>query len=165
MTTNRRRRAWADSFLNTTISSGADSTPKDLLSDLPPMTTKTVARLIGRLLIVPDDRDASVDTVQSIAMGIGVAAEEAFTAGIVPDPDSTSEYPPRGWLWVTTAVMAHNNSSGTLQGFHYPEIIFDVGSNRIVDKGICYLAMSNNIADGTPVIVRVIGRIRAICLT
>ncbi len=150
--------------MDTTITSGADATPRDLLGDLPDVNVKTVTRLIGRLLVYPEDRNATLDSVQRVDLGIGVASEEAFLAGVVPDPDFSSEYPARGWLWVTTAVMVHNNASGTVEDWFYPEILFDVGANRVVDKGRLFLAISNNLSDGSARSVRVTGRIRSLIL-
>jgi len=164
MTTPRRPRAWGDLLVNRIVASGADATPDDLLADFPEIFVKTVVRSIGRLLVFPDDRNATFDSVQRLDLGIGVAAEEAFLAGIVPDPDVGKEYPALGWIYRATGVMVSNNSSGTLEGYHYPELLWDTGANRKVDKGRLYLTMSNNIVDGTPATVRVAGLVRSLML-
>ena len=115
--------------------------------------------------MVPDDRNATDDTVQQIDVGIGVGSQEAFTAGVVPDPNVQADYPTIGWLYITTKMMVINNSSGTLEGFHFPEWHFDVGANRKVDKGVLYLAVHNTGADGGGAQIRIIGRVRSLCLT
>ncbi len=164
MTTNRRRRAWNDVLVNRIITSGSGTAPIDLLVDAPPRDVATVVRLIGDFTVLPDDRNAAIDSVMQIDLGVGVASDEAFVATVVPDPNVQAEYPALGWLYVTTMVMSINNSSGTVESYTFPTIHFDVGANRKVDKGTLYLAVNNTLADGSGISVRFIGRMRSLCL-
>ena len=165
MTTQRRRRAWCDVLINRATSSGTQDTPIDLLVDFPATDVKTVTRLIGDIAFFPDDRNAAIDGVMQIDLGIGVGSQEAFTALVVPDPNVQAEYPTIGWLYITTRVVIFNNSSGTTERLIVPEIHFDVGANRKVDKGILYLVWNNTVADATGFTVRAVGRVRSLCLT
>ena len=162
--TQRRPRDWADTIMNITLADGGLFTPLDLLFDLPPAATKTVARLIGSLTILNDDVSEQVNGVTRVDMGIGVASLEAFTAGVVPDPSASQDYPTRGWLWVETAVVIQNNVTASRGFWQYPWVKFDVGASRKVDKGVLYFTMNNNAAAGTSLTVRIVGRIRAVCL-
>ena len=165
MTTPRRRRAWRDIRINLSLNSGAGITPIDLLVDAPDIDVSTVTRIIGDLVAFPDDRNAAVDGVAQLDLGIGVVSQEAFTAGVVPDPNVQAEYPTLGWVYITTQVVIMNNSSGTTEFIHVPEWHFDIGSNRKVDKGILCCSMENTLADGTGYTIRVVGRMRSLCLT
>ena len=163
--TMRRPRAWADAFINVTIADGADTAPIDLLVGVVnKLDTFTAIRIIGRLLVYPASIASAVTAAQRVAIGIGVTALEAFSAGAVPDPDG-SEYPPRGWLFAESAIMIDQQSSGTVESWHYPEFKFDVGAMRKVDKGVLFCTFSNNNVVGTGNTVRVSGRIRVLCLT
>jgi len=164
MTSQRRPRAWADILVNQASSSGSAGTPVDLLVDLPTMTRTTVARIIGDFMAFPDDRNATSDAVMQIDMGIGVASQEAFTAQIVPDPNVQAEYPALGWLYATTQMVLFNNSSGTTEAIVVPVWHFDIRANRKVDKGVLYMTWNNTAADGTGFTVRLVGRLRSLCL-
>ncbi len=165
MTTRRRPRAWSDTLVNRIIASGSGTAPIDLLLQLAASDTKTAVRLIGDFVAFPDDRNASVDGVAEIDMGVGVAASEAFIATVVPDPNNQADYPTLGWLYATTKFVIFNNSSGTTEKLFIPEWHFDIRANRKVDKGVLYLAINNTNADAAGYDVRVVGRVRALCLT
>ena len=165
MTTKRRRRAWCDILINQSVGSNQQSVPVDILADFPDVDVKTVTRLIGDLTPFPDDRNATNEGVMQIDLGIGVGSLEAFTAAIVPDPNVQADYPTIGWLYVSTRIVIQNNSTGTNEIIHIPEFHFDVGANRKVDKGVLYAVWNNTAADGTGYPIRLVGRIRALCLT
>ena len=165
MTTQRRRRAWCDILINLAMTNNASIVPVDLLVDFPDVDVKTVTRIIGDLTVFPDDRNGAIDSVQQVDVGIGVGSQEAFSAGVVPDPNVQAEYPTIGWLYITTQVLVWNNSSGTNEVAHIPTWHFDIGSNRKVDKGVLWLAAHNTGADGSGLNVRMIGRVRSLCLT
>ena len=140
-------------------------TPLDILVDLgvSRLDTVTIVRLVGQMAVFPDIPIVSTTSNQIIDVGIGVASEQAFTAGAVPQPDQTDEYPARGWLYVATKSLFRGNLDTT--GEHYPTWEFDIRSMRKIDKGRLYLAAGNGLGDGTPIVVRFQGRIRALCLT
>jgi len=164
MTTQRRRRTWADRTVDLLIASAGQTIPIDLLSDLPTTDVKTVTRLIGKLTATYSDPDAAVTSVQRIDMGIGVAAQEAFSAGIVPDPATQADYPALGWLWVGTMTTMKVNASGTTESFHVPEERWDIGAQRKVDKGVLYFVADNTLISASGASIRITGRIRSLVL-
>ncbi len=164
MTTQRRPRSWTDILINRSITSGSASIALDLLVDAPARDVSTVIRIIGDIAAFPDDRNAAIDGVMEIDLGIGVCSREAFVANVVPDPNVQAEYPSLGWLYITSQFVIQNNAGGTLEGFVYPQWHFDVGANRKVDKGVLYAAINNTVSDDTGFTVRVVGRLRALSL-
>ena len=138
--------------------------PIDLLVDLPENDVKTVTRLIGRLTVIPSDPNAAVTSAMRVDMGIGVASQEAFTAGIVPDPNVQADYPTQGWLWIDSPTIVFVNGSGTTESWLYPMIQFDIGAQRKVDKGVIYFVANNTLIVSAGISVRVVGRIRALVL-
>ena len=165
MTTQRRRRAWSDVIVNQVVLSGNQSSPIDLLVDLPDNPVKTAVRLIGDLTAFPDDRNAATDGVMQIDLGIGVGSTEAFSAAVMPDPQVQADYPTLGWLYISSRIIIFNNSSGTTEKMHVAEFHFDIRANWKVDRGTLYAVWHNTLADATGYTVRMAGRIRSLCLT
>ena len=165
---SNRPRAWADININDTIlaSDGLMSPPLDLLANAPSSDTITAVRLIGFIQVLPQDASLNVQAQQRVTVGIGVTSLEAFTAAVLPDPGVDNEFPPRGWLYKATRVLAFQNSSTFgVEDYVYPSFNFDVRAARRIDKGVLFLAIQNRDIFGTPMIVRVTGLIRALCLT
>ncbi len=105
-----------------------------------------------------------VDSLSIVDVGIGVTAVDAFlTAGAVPNPSGSDNYPPRGWLYVATQPVAQQaESAGVLNSV--ARFQFDLGAMRKIDKGVLFLTIiQNNILVGGS--MRVIGRTRVLCLT
>ena len=164
MTTPRRERLWLDELLNIQIGTTGTMTVVDLLANLDPAKTNvTVVRQLIDLTLYPDGLGQDVDGVQQLDLGIGVVSEEAFGAGVVPDPNQETEYPRDGWLWVRRMVTT--NQGGT-SGAHYESrhIDDDSRSQRKVDRGVLFLAGENSVSSGVGFTCRLSGRIRTLVL-
>ena len=163
-----RPRAWGDTLVEFAIASaGVVSTPLNLLTTLSPSDTITVARLIGHLTVLPTSLISTGNHVTNIDMGIGVASIEAFaaTAGL-PLPSIAADVPIRGWLWRERLTMAHHNDDGTEDSYvKWPEVRFDLGAMRKVDRGVLYFHAIVSLSGGTFVSITVHGLIRAMCIT
>ena len=146
------------------VATADNSVPIDLGIQQVDKDVKTAVRIIGDLSAFPDDRNAAVDGVMQVEGGIGVASEEAFTAQVVPNPNSQSEYPALGWLYVSSQILIFNNSSGTVESYLFPVWHFDIRANRKVDRGRLYYVWDNTVADATGFSTRLVGRIRTLFL-
>ncbi len=157
-----RTRVWADLIFSNIIADGANMPALDVLFDLAPnpIDTITVARLVGYLTITPD-LPASLNATQRVDIGIGVVAEKSMSGVLTPQPDISTDYPARGWMYAATKWV----SQSTTVGFVYPQWEFDIRTMRKVDKGILFIGAGSNNVDGTAFSVRLGGRIRALCLT
>ncbi len=161
--------AWADSLFNISlITEGAGNVSGDLLATLTPSDTITVMRLIIHLTLMPQNLSDNIDGTVAVDLGIGVAALEAFTAGVVPDPDNPSETPARGWLWRDRMVMTANHITGppAHDTYQVQEVRADIRAMRKVDRGVLYMrtiAREMNATDFAP--VRIVGLIRVLCAT
>ena len=161
-----RPTAWGDTLMSVLIPSAAQMSPLNLLSALTPSDTITVARLIIHLTVVPANLATAGQATQLVDIGIGVAAAEAFNAGVLPDPNVAGDVPARGWLYADRLVCAHESPSGTLEWGHYSEVRLDLRASRKVDRGILYIVANNSFLEGgASFSVRLIGRVRALCLT
>ena len=162
--TMRRPRAWGDSNISAVVTSGG-SLKVDLLTNLAASDTVTVTRLIGHLTVIPGTSLSVVDGAMAIDIGIGVSALEAFTAGVLPDPDQEQDQPARGWLYATRLLFFRAVGAGPVDTWHYPELHFDVRAARKVDRGVLYLFVKSGAALGSSQDVFISGRVRALCLT
>ena len=166
MTTPRRRRTWVDFIFNLSLADGAALQSQDILFDVAgKYDVKTVTRLIGKMVIYPDDLDAAVAGAMRVTAGIGVVAEEAHLGNTVPNPSVTTEFPALGWLYRQTDSIIKQNASGTMESWLYPTIQFDLGANRKVDRGVLFFTADATASDGTGFTVRLSGMIRALILT
>jgi len=119
-------------------------------------------------MVLPQNLPDNTIGAVSVDLGIGVAAEEAFNAGVVPDPDQASESPARGWLWRDRMVMVSNHITGPPVNdiFQVSEVRADIRAMRKVDRGILYMrsiARELNPTDFAP--VRIVGIVRVLCAT
>ncbi len=161
-----RRLAWADRLFSTDILTGAQLI-LDLLSTAPDLDTITATRLIGRMLFHPNTLTGTPNRgVATMDVGIGVVSEEAFLAGVVPDPLSEAEAPARGWLYRTRMAAVFSNGNAIENENHlWPELMFDVRAMRKVDKGRLVFIVNNSLAVEAGVTVTVTGIVRTLCMT
>jgi len=160
-----RGRAWGDTLFGELITSG-NQFVSGLLSEMTPSDTITVVRLVGHLVISPSSLIAVADGTQALDVGIGVSAEEAFNAAVLPDPNVAGDIPARGWLWRDRILMGNARVAGLGENVvEYGHVRFDIRAMRKVDRGILYVSMFNSPIAGTPQSITVVGIIRALCLT
>jgi len=163
---SNRNRAWADQRFNIgALIAGATQT-RDLLSGTPiPSDNITAIRLIVDLWAMYEPSATLVDSLSIVSFGVGVASVEAFTVGgtSLPNPDAVGEFPPRGWLYVDSQpVHQRAESTGVIESMAHFKV--DLGAMRKVDKGILFASIrQENIVVGGA--MRVVGRVRTLCLT
>ena len=160
-----RPRAWGDTVVDSNVA--GSQLNFDLLAELSPADVKTVVRVIIHLSFVPAEDGTTGVTVQRIPTGIQVVSLEAFTAGVVPDPGTAPDQPTLGWLYrdVLTEYTDINSTSQILT-WSFPEIRLDLRANRKVDRGVLVWTLGAKAASvGVPHNLRVVGVIRALCLT
>ena len=163
-----RRRAWADTRIVDTLLGDGVALKTDLLAGAPTSDTLTAVRIIGELYVYFSNTDET-EGRGSIDVGIGVSSGEAFAVGAtaLPDPTTTTEYPPRGWLYVATQPMVQTlPTGGTPVSIFRKEPIFkfDLGAMRKIDKGTLFLLVEQNVIGGV-LSPRLMGRVRVLCLT
>ena len=97
-----RRALWTDTRVSEAIVN-AGQARVSLMSDLDSRDSEgmTAVRTILELSVTPPP--AVSDGYMRLDLGVGVVSQEAFLAGIVPDPDVVLDRPPRGWLYEVTA--------------------------------------------------------------
>ena len=158
-----RPRAWSDTLLGINIDGGQLSF--NLLSNLAASDTKTVVRLVGEITFFPSVGVTTGETVQAIDIGVMVVSGEAFTAGVFPDPETDSDTPTLGWLFRTRVGQFVDSSATIPDSWHTPVVRFDIRAGRKVDRGVLVMVMDKSVLDGVAHTLRVVGIVRALCLT
>jgi len=147
---------WIDTRLGFNTTSGAQEI-QSLMGTLLPQEFRgaTLIRTIISMSMY-STTTAGVWGTQEYDMAIGIASQEAFTAGVVPDPNSPTEKPARGWLWKSHRVIEQNGSGGRV----VVHVAADIRGARKIENGEIYLVVNNAALDGTPFTVRGRGLIR-----
>ncbi len=116
-------------------------------------TAVTVLRMLGHYVISRTGAISAADQVK-IALGIGVASTDGFTAGAVPDPAEEPEYP---WLfWAEhffnyPAALATSGAGSTDSETGLIRESFDIRSMcRIKPRELLFFAVQYVDLAGTP---------------
>ena len=158
---NRRRTTWQDTFLQNNTVSGAQSLiALDGVLSVADSQGLTLTRLIGDISC-SSNTVAGAFGVERFSFGVGMASREAFAAGIVPDPNSNVEEPPRGWVYKNTVAVSQN---GIGTNVVTARVIFDIRAQRKLDSGRLFLAVNVDNVTGTSFTGNVTGLIRALFL-
>ena len=97
-----------------------------------------------------------------VDIGIGVTSQEAFAANQLPDPETETDFPTRGWIWRSayrTFAFAADQPA-----VYEHRIDLDLRSRRKLENGECYLIASNLTIEGVGHVVRLTGYIRQLWL-
>ena len=161
-----RNRAWADTRFGGVSLVAGTPLVSNLLTDAPTVDSLTVIRLVGHLDIQYTPTTTVADSLSTVDIGIGVASVEAVAGGqtVLPSPTVSTQYPPRGWLYVATLPCSQliTTDGGIID--HHAEFKFDLRAMRKIDKGVLFSVISNaNVLIGG--VMNITGRIRALCLT
>ncbi len=99
---------------------------------------------------------AGAYAIQSVHWGIGIASQEAFAAGVVPDPNTPGDQPTRGWLARGAILTAQNGVGGQVV---YGDQV-DIRSARKLDEGEPYLVINSNAETATTYLTLIGGHVR-----
>ncbi len=153
---------WVDSLHNITVASGGKS-ELTLMFEL--LTARSDRLTLLRTILCHDYsytvHDAGEGT-QTVDVGIGVTSDEAFNAGVLPDPETASEHPTRGWVY---------RCRHRLHGFAADQAAVDVRtvnrdlrSKRVIQNGELFLSITNQNDTGAAASIQVTGITRCLFL-
>ena len=157
-----RNAYWEDTLINVSIADNADILTS-LVGGLSEDERRgmTVARTIVDMQLAPAVTNGVVG-VMILDVAIGVANQQAFTAGSgsLPDPAINSERPPRGWVFRTRCAILDDATTVAPLSF----CVGDFRGKRKIDAGILYLHLAAQDSSGTPFTCKAIGIIRVLYL-
>ena len=121
------------------------------------MRGMTLIRTIVKLGVYSADT-AGAWGVQSVDLGIGVASQEAFAAGVFPDPGTPTDKPPRGWVYRTNVQAGQNGAGAPV----VTQLEADIRGARKIENGELYIVADNTAEVGTAFSIIVRGLVRTL---
>ena len=153
---NRRQMAWTTKHFDSNIASAA-SVILDVALDHE--RECTVARVLLDLWYDMQLTQAA-DTAQVIDVGIGVVTEDAFAALAVPDPNSDTDEPMEGWLYLARTNVRFEAASNTYRGGHLQA---DLRASRKLGRNTLMMHERNSVSEGAAVTIIRRGIVRVLC--
>ena len=150
---------WIDTIITSIPASGGQS-QISLMTGVAPVNMRgmTLIRTIISLSLF-STTVAGAWGVQGLNVAIGIASQEAFAAFALPDPNASTDKPPRGWVYRTHRSVAQNGAQG---GPVVTRIDADIRGARKVENGEVYLIANNDPLGGTPFSCRIEGLVRTL---
>ena len=156
--TARRATAWNDELFNFTLVA-ASSSQFLVVQDVsdPEKRGCTLIRTLLDFAVLAETPGA-VSGSSKVSLGLALASDDAFVGGSLPDPEVQADYPVDGWLWRWSGIIIDE----TLATGHVPPryIKEDLRAARKMDRSSVYMAITNDLLEGTAFTVRIIGIIR-----
>jgi len=151
-----RRTDWVDTILNLEVTVGSQ-TQTGLMTGLSTADTRglTIIRTILEIEMFPN-AIAGAWGVALMDIAIGITSQEAFAAGVVPDPNTSSDRPPRGWMWRTSMLVSQNGVGTNI--VHRRSA--DIRGARKVENGAVFMVANHTALFGAGFQVNVRGLCR-----
>ena len=153
-----RQTDWVDTTIARSVASGAQDF-FSLATGMAPINLRgaTLIRTIIRL----DLHSATVAGawgVQRLQMGIGITSQEAFAAGVLPDPVTAGDKPSRGWIWRGSIAVAQNGIGSPVMF----DLSADIRASRKIENGELFIVFDSAPGGGTAFTVGLNGLIRTL---
>ena len=159
-----RHMFWVDSLLSNQVANNTNALVSLMtgISSSESRMGMTLIRLIfcfdfGHL--IHDSGEGS----QIVDFGIGIASQEAFAAGVVADPEVSTEFPTGGWLFrcrLRTYGFAADQPS-----VYSRTIERDLRAKRKLNNGELFFSVDNSADQGTGGSIQALGIVRALFLS
>ena len=155
---------WIDTLYHDDIGSGAQFVQSLMTGHATSETRLAQMTLLRTILglsvayVVHDSGEGS----QLFDIGLGVGSQEAVAASTVPDPNSVTDFPPRGWIYRARYWIF--GFAADQPAVHVERIDRDVRSRRKLDNGEAYVVINNTASEGVAGSLRIAGLIRQLWL-
>ena len=150
---------WIDTRMNETIGSAAQGL-ESLMTNVSSTQSRrgwTMVRTIIGIDIARSVHDSGEGS-DLVEIGIGVTSQEAFAAGVVPDPQTPTDHPTRGWVY--RAGYRIWGFAADQPAIYTIRVDKDIRAKRKLDNGEMYIVIDNNPLEGTAGAILVTGYIR-----
>jgi len=158
----KRRGVWVDTNVDIDIANG-NSSELTLIGAYSPEQTHgmTLVRTLFQYSLF-DATGEALDGLQRFYMGVGLAPQEAFVAGVasLPNPQIQGDRPLDGWILKTVDIAV----SGPESAVQVTRRQMDVRASRKVDGGELYIVLRNSLSLGASFTVRCVGLMRMFIL-
>jgi len=153
-----RQTDWVDTNNALVITAGSQQS-LSLITGLSPgdMRGATLIRTIVRMSL-SSTSVAGAWGVQKVDVGIGITSQEAFAAGVLPDPSVSSDRPSRGWVYRDHIAVAQNGAGSPV----LEHIREDIRGARKIENGELFLVIDNTDQLGTSAAIRAMFLVRVL---
>jgi len=159
-----RKSVWVDTLHAVSVANGGQ-----VLVSLTGSLTATTTRMGGITLIrtiICHDYSYTIhdsgEGGQILDIGVGVASQEAFASGIVPDPNVATDFPQRGWVYRCRHKL--HGFDADQAAVDVRSVFRDIRSKRKIENGELYIIFDNASASGASAAVEIIGITRCLFL-
>ncbi len=150
---------WIDTFFNKDVGTAA-TTIDSLMTNVSATQSRrgwTMVRTIIGIDFAYTVHDSGEGS-QVIAMGIGVASQEAFAASAISDPQTSMDHPTSGWVFRTAfRVFGFAADQPTI---FVRRIEKDIRAKRKIQNGEMFFTVDNDPLEGVAAAIRMVGYIR-----
>ena len=159
-----RHMFWVDSVLDLQVASGGQTISSLMpgLSDDVKRSGMTLMRIILCLDVahlIPD----SGEGIQNVALGVGIASQEAFLGSVLPEPATQFDFPQGGWIF-RCRLRTYGFAADV--GAVYNRVIErDLRNKRKINNGELYIIAENAAEFGITSVVVVAGIVRCLMLS
>ena len=153
-----RPTTWVDTILSRSIPAGSQQTQSLILEMSAGDKRQSTAIRIIIDMWMSSESVAGAWGVQRLTCAIGVASQEAFLAGTLPDPNIAIERPARGWMWRGSPMVAQNGAGSPVL-YH---VMADLRAARKIENGELYMIFNADTINGTSFTTRLDGLIRVL---
>jgi len=158
------RMLWIDTMVDSQVASSSQEAV-DLTTDFTNEETRlaqlTLMRTILRFDIAYTVHDSGEGS-QRVGIGIGIESQEAFAAGVHPDPLAGGDFPVRGWVY--RGVWRVFGFAADQPAISVRPVDFDIRGRRKLENGLSFIIMENQAVEGTASAVTVQGIVRQLWL-
>jgi len=155
---DRRRTMWEDTLFNEALGTGLQLRKAiDGTNSVADSQGMTLTRLIVDLTFLSRTVSGGWG-VANVDIGMGLTSREAFTAGVLADPQAETEEPSRGWIY-RNRILVSQNGTGTdvIQ-----RITVDLRTQRRLDEGRIFIVVDHLVILGTAFTLHIGGITRAL---
>jgi len=155
---------WIDTLVNADVPNGgqaAQDLTTDFTSEATRLSQMTLMRMIVRLDIAYTVHDAGEGS-QRVGIGFGIESQEAFAAGVHPDPLTASDFPARGWIY--RGAWRVFGFAADQPAVSIRELNFDIRARRKLENGLSFIVSDNQALEGVASTVRIFGLVRQLWL-
>ena len=159
-----RQRLWVDTRIASSMGAGVQQTT-ELMTGIGSTTTRVTQMTLIRTIVGIDIAAFTHDAGEGsglVSCGIGVASQEAFAANALPDPNTETDFPTRGWVW--RAEYRIYSFAADQPAVYNRRIDLDLRSMRKLENGEPFFICHHLALEGVAVTLHVSGLIRQLWL-
>jgi len=155
---------WIDTLPNAVVGSGSQAAldlTAQFTSEETRLSQMTLMRTVLRLDISHTVHDSGEGS-QRVGIGLGIESQEAFAAGVHPDPLTVGDFPMRGWVY--RGIWRVFGFAADQAAVDVARVDLDLRSRRKLESGISFIIMQNAAQEGVTGAVTVVGIVRQLWL-